>query len=39
MSVALIYKRTGNLRACQLLLGQSKLESPCVTSASRLMML
>ncbi|MGX1742152.1 tyrosine-type recombinase/integrase [Bosea sp. NPDC055353] len=25
--VALIYKRTGNLRACQLLLGHSKLES------------
>lgn len=25
--VALIYKRTGNLRACQLLHGQSKLES------------
>ena len=25
--VALIYKRTGNLRACQLLLGRSKLES------------
>lgn len=24
--VALIYKRTGNLRACQLLLGHSKLE-------------
>ena len=25
--VALMYKRTGNLRACQLLLGHSKLES------------
>ena len=25
--VALVYKRTGNLRACQLLLGHSKLES------------
>jgi integrase len=25
--VASIYKRTGNLRACQLLLGHSKLES------------
>ena len=25
--VALIYKRTGNLRACQLLLGHSKLKS------------
>jgi integrase len=25
--VALLYKRTGNLRACQLLLGHSKLES------------
>jgi site-specific recombinase XerD len=25
--VALLYKRTGNLRACQLLLGQTKLES------------
>ncbi len=25
--VALIYRRTGNLRACQLLLGHSKLES------------
>ena len=25
--VALIYKRTGNLRACQLLLGHSNLES------------
>lgn len=25
--VALIYKRTGNLRACQVLLGYSKLES------------
>lgn len=25
--VALVYKRTGNLRACQLLLGRSKLES------------
>lgn len=25
--VALIYKRTGNLRACQLLLGHSKLDS------------
>ena len=25
--VALIYKRTGNLRACQLLLGHTKLES------------
>jgi site-specific recombinase XerC len=25
--VALIYKKTGNLRACQLLLGRSKLES------------
>ena len=26
-NVALVYKRTGNLRACQLLLGHSKLES------------
>jgi hypothetical protein len=26
-SVALIYKRTGNLRACQLLLGHRKIES------------
>lgn len=25
--VALIYKRSGNLRACQLLLGHTKLES------------
>ena len=25
--VALIYKRTGNLRACQLVLGHTKLES------------
>jgi site-specific recombinase XerC len=25
--VALIYKRTGNLRACQLLLGRRKIES------------
>lgn len=25
--VSLIYKRTGNLRACQLLLGHTKLES------------
>jgi integrase len=25
--VALVYKRTGNLRACQLLLGHGKLES------------
>jgi integrase len=25
--VALIYKRTGNLRACQLLLGHRKIES------------
>jgi len=25
--VALIYKKTGNLRACQLLLGHRKLES------------
>jgi len=25
--VALIYKRTGNIRACQLLLGHGKLES------------
>lgn len=25
--VALIYKKTGNLRACQLLLGHGKLES------------
>jgi integrase len=25
--VALVYKRTGNLRACQLLLGHRKLES------------
>ena len=25
--VALVYKRTGNLRACQLLLGHTKLES------------
>lgn len=27
MKVALIYKKTGNLRACQLLLGHGKLES------------
>ena len=27
MKVALIYKKTGNLRACQLLLGHAKLES------------
>ena len=26
-TVALLYKRTGNLRACQLLLGHTKLES------------
>ena len=25
--MVLVYKRTGNLRACQLLLGHSKLES------------
>ena len=25
--IALVYKRTGNLRACQLLLGHTKLES------------
>jgi site-specific recombinase XerC len=25
--VALVYKKTGNLRACQLLLGHRKLES------------
>jgi site-specific recombinase XerC len=25
--VALVYKKTGNLRACQLLLGHGKLES------------
>ncbi len=25
--MALVYKRTGNLRACQLLLGHTKLES------------
>ena len=25
--VALLYKKTGNLRACQLLLGHTKLES------------
>ncbi len=25
--MALVYKRTGNLRACQLLLGHAKLES------------
>ena len=25
--VSLLYKKTGNLRACQLLLGHSKLES------------
>lgn len=25
--VAMVYKRTGNLRACQLLLGHTKLES------------
>ena len=25
--VALVYKKTGNLRACQLLLGHQKLES------------
>jgi integrase len=35
--VALIYKRTGNLRACQLGIPSSR--APCVTSASRLMML
>lgn len=32
--VALIYKRTGNLRAVQILLGHTKLESTCVISAS-----
>jgi integrase len=26
-TVAMVYKRTGNLRACQLLLGHTKLES------------
>jgi integrase len=29
--VALVYKKTGNLRACQLLLGHRKLESRCAT--------
>ena len=27
MKVALLYRKTGNLRACQLLLGHTKLES------------
>ena len=27
IKVALVYRRTGNFRACQLLLGHSKLES------------
>lgn len=27
IKVALVYKKTGNLRACQLLLGHRKLES------------
>ena len=33
----LIYRRTGNLRAVQLLLGHTKIESTVRTSASRLM--
>jgi hypothetical protein len=36
-NVALIYKKTGNLRACQLLLGQRKLERTVHTLASRSM--
>jgi site-specific recombinase XerD len=36
--VALVYKRTGNLRACQLLLGHAKLEARSDPSASRLTM-
>jgi integrase len=35
----LIYRRTGNLRAVQLLLGHTKIESTCATLASRSMML
>lgn len=35
--VALIYKKTGNLRACQLLLGHRKLESTVRYLASRSM--
>jgi integrase len=31
----LIYRRTGNLRAVQLLLGHKKIESTCATSALR----
>ena len=27
-TVSLVYKKTGNIRACQLLLGHRKLESP-----------
>ena len=34
----LIYRRTGNLRAVQLLLGTPKLRVPCATWASRWMM-
>jgi integrase len=34
----LIYRRTGNLRAVQLLLGHSKIEAPFAILASRLMM-
>ena len=33
----LIYKKTGNLRAVQLLLGHTKIESTCAISESRLM--
>ena len=33
--VAMLYKKTGNLRACQLLLGHRKLESPCGILASK----
>jgi integrase len=36
--VAMVYKRTGNLRACQLLLGHTKLESTVRYLASRRMM-
>jgi integrase len=35
--VSLLYKKTGNLRACQLLLGHTKLRAPCATLVSKLM--
>jgi hypothetical protein len=35
--VAQIYKKTGNLRAVQLLLGHTKLEARCVILASKSM--